>query len=163
MIGACAMSRDIECTMAFGCDTFACCLYCERNVRNAYESMVRCCIGVGMMCILKDVLLLNPAECPGILYLYILYMQKLKFLLYHKGRRSFLSRFKAFTSGKKTLHFSLWMVYWKWLSSLAERVFRLLWAAASVNRRWRRRLSMEVETIANTLLFMCLPAFLLCL
>lgn len=39
---------------------------------------------------------------------------------------------------------------------------RPFWAAASLNRRWRRWLSMEVETIANTLLFMCLPAFLLC-
>lgn len=39
---------------------------------------------------------------------------------------------------------------------------QLHWAAAGLNCCRRRRLSTEVETIANTSLFMCLPVFLCC-
>lgn len=48
MIGARVICWDREGTVASGYGMFACCLYCERDVRNAYASMPRCCILVDM-------------------------------------------------------------------------------------------------------------------
>lgn len=48
MIGACAISGDHEGTVASGYDVFACCLYCEHDVRNAYALMARRCILLDM-------------------------------------------------------------------------------------------------------------------
>lgn len=48
MIGTRVVCWDHEGTVASGYDMLACCLYCERVVRNAYASMARCCILVDM-------------------------------------------------------------------------------------------------------------------
>lgn len=48
MIGARVICWDHKGTAASGYNMFACCLYCECDVRNAYASMARCCILVDM-------------------------------------------------------------------------------------------------------------------
>lgn len=64
MIGARAVWWDHECTVTSGYDTFACCLYCERDVRTTYALMARCCTVVDLMSVGRNALHLNPTECP---------------------------------------------------------------------------------------------------
>lgn len=64
MIGAHALCWDHECTAVSGYDTFACCLYCECDVRTTYVLMARCCTVVDLMSVRRNVLHLNPTECP---------------------------------------------------------------------------------------------------